>query len=56
MIRQVLSNFPYALMPTAVMLLFLLFFISVVIWVYRKGSTEFYGQIEQLPLQEDGER
>lgn len=55
MIRQVLANFPYALMPTMVMMLFVLFFISMVIWVYRKGSGKFYSHVEQIPLKEDGE-
>lgn len=55
MIREVLSNFPYALMPTLVMLLFVFLFISMIIWVYRKGSGAFYAKVEQLPLKEDGE-
>lgn len=55
MIKQVLANFPYAMMPTAVMLLFIAFFASVVIWVYRRGSTEFYGKLENLPFDHEVE-
>lgn len=57
MIKEVLSQFPYALMPTAVMLMFFLFFFSVVLWVYRKGSSSFYAEVEQIPLKEvEGEQ
>lgn len=52
MVREVLSNFPYGYMPTAVMLVFLLFFCSMVWWVFRKKSKQIYQKIERLPLEE----
>jgi cbb3-type cytochrome oxidase subunit 3 len=55
-IKEVLSQFPFALMPTLVMLLFLLFFVSMVIWVYRRGSSELYKEIEQIPLGEESQQ
>lgn len=56
MIREVLSRFPFSLMPTIVMLVFVVFFLSMIFWLYRNGSTDFYKKIEQIPLKEDGEK
>lgn len=36
------------------LLIFFLFFVGVLIWVYRKSSTEIYSHMEQIPLK-DGE-
>ncbi|MFV8249792.1 cbb3-type cytochrome oxidase subunit 3 [Bdellovibrio bacteriovorus] len=36
------------------LLIFFLFFVGVMIWVYRKNSTEIYAHMEQIPLK-DGE-
>lgn len=32
------------------LLIFLVFFVGVLFWVYRKSSTELYSKLEQLPL------
>ncbi|MFS4457714.1 CcoQ/FixQ family Cbb3-type cytochrome c oxidase assembly chaperone [Bdellovibrio sp. HCB2-146] len=36
------------------LLIFFLFFIGVMVWIYRKSSVNLYQRMEQLPLQ-DGE-
>ena len=36
------------------LLIFFLFFVGVLVWVYRKTSSNLYQRMEQLPLQ-DGE-
>lgn len=36
------------------LLIFFLFFVSVLFWVYRKSSSELYNRLEQMPLK-DGE-
>lgn len=54
MIREVLSKFPFSLMPTIVMFVFVIFFLSMLFWLYRRGSSDFYKKVEQIPFREDG--
>ncbi|MNK12032.1 Cbb3-type cytochrome oxidase component FixQ [compost metagenome] len=37
------------------LLIFFGFFVGVLLWVYRKSSTNIYAQLEQLPLK-DGDK
>lgn len=32
------------------LMIFFLFFIGVIMWVYRKNSTQLYSQLENMPL------
>ena len=52
---QVLSNFQWPLLSIAAFLIFLLFFISVVIWTLRRGTNELYEETAHIPLLEDQE-
>ncbi len=36
------------------LLIFFLFFVGVMLWIYRSSSTEIYRRMEQMPLK-DGE-
>jgi cbb3-type cytochrome oxidase subunit 3 len=56
MIKDVLKNFPYELMPTLVMMGFVLFFVAMVIWVFRKDSSEVYKHAESLPFSDEEKR
>ena len=53
--QEAFTNFSDQYLTSAGLLIFFIFFISVVIWVFRKGSTEYYSQIDKLPLT-DGEK
>jgi cbb3-type cytochrome oxidase subunit 3 len=53
MIRQVLAQFPFMDLVLVAQLLFLGVFLSVLFWVFRKGSSSFYSHLSRLPL--DGE-
>lgn len=53
MIKDVVKNFPYELMPTLVMMGFVLFFVAMVIWVFRKNSSEIYKHAENLPFSDE---
>lgn len=48
----VLSQFNLPILPTLSLLIFFGIFVGALFWVYRKGSSEFYSEIEKLPLKE----
>lgn len=50
--KQVFENFDITLLPSLGMILFLVLFIGVVIWVFRKSSEKLYHEVENLPLEE----
>lgn len=49
--QSVLVNFDDTYLTIAALLIFVAVFISVVAWVYRKGSGKFYEHMESLPLE-----
>lgn len=53
MIKDVVKNLPYELMPTLVMITFVLFFVVMVFWVFRKDSKKVYRQAENLPFSDE---
>lgn len=52
MIREALSNYPYAALSAFALLIFLGIFLGMLTWVFRKGSREAYQRIAELPLNE----
>ncbi|MGZ3769977.1 MAG: cbb3-type cytochrome oxidase subunit 3 [Bdellovibrio sp.] len=48
--QEALSYFTDTYLTALGLLIFFGFFVGVLIWVYRKSSTELYTQLEQLPL------
>jgi len=50
MMKEALSYFPLKSLPLFGLALFLMTFIGVMLWAYRKGSDEVYEQASQLPL------
>ncbi|MFL5814928.1 MAG: cbb3-type cytochrome c oxidase subunit 3 [Bdellovibrionia bacterium] len=58
-IREVLSHFHLPLLSCFGLLLFMGVFTGALMWVFRKGSGEFYAKLSDLPLDlipQDGER
>jgi cbb3-type cytochrome oxidase subunit 3 len=56
-IRDVLSHFHLPLLSCVGLLLFMGVFIGALMWVFRRGSKEFYQKLSDLPLdrvQQDG--
>jgi len=47
---EVLSNFTFTLLPIIALILFVVLFVGVVFWVYRKSSGDVYGKASDLPL------
>ncbi len=52
MIQKVLLYYELPVLVCLGLLLFMTVFIATLIWVFRKGSTNFYQGLEQLPLQD----
>jgi cbb3-type cytochrome oxidase subunit 3 len=50
---QVLSQFPMIGLTCAGLLIFVLYFLGVVFWAYRKSNRSIYKKLSELPLQED---
>ncbi len=50
MIRQFLAHFPYAELAIAGQLIFMTIFLGSIIWIFRKGSKDFYDKLSKLPL------
>lgn len=47
---EVLSNFAMPGLTIAAFIIFLVFFISVVFWTFRKGTKELYEDVSEIPL------
>ena len=47
---QVLSQFSMPSLTVAAFIIFLLFFIGVVYWTFRKGSKDLYDNVSKMPL------
>jgi cbb3-type cytochrome oxidase subunit 3 len=45
-----LSNFDETLLPTIAFFLFFSLFIAALVWVFRKGSNNFYDKMGNLPF------
>jgi cbb3-type cytochrome oxidase subunit 3 len=57
-IREVLSHFHLPLLSCVGLLLFMGVFVGALLWVFRRGSGEFYRKLSDLPLdivKQDGE-
>ena len=52
MIQRVLVHFRFPLVSCAGLVLFLGVFMGALLWVFRKGSEDFYASMERLPLLE----
>ncbi len=53
MIRQVLSHMDLGALSFSVLALFLVFFVLVFVWVFRKNARSHYDRLAQLPLQKE---
>ncbi|MCB9091929.1 MAG: CcoQ/FixQ family Cbb3-type cytochrome c oxidase assembly chaperone [Halobacteriovoraceae bacterium] len=49
---QVFENFDLTILPTIGMIVFLVVFLFVVIWVFRKNSKKIYTEMSNIPLNE----
>ncbi|WP_127715878.1 cbb3-type cytochrome c oxidase subunit 3 [Halobacteriovorax sp. HLS] len=52
MIKQVLMNFNHPWLPTLGVLIFITLFVSMLVWINRRGSDPYYAKAENLPLEE----
>ena len=52
MLEQVLPNIPPSQWKLIAMLLFLVSFVGIVVWTFRRGSREHYDEMAKLPLDE----
>jgi cytochrome c oxidase cbb3-type subunit IV len=48
--QHVLSFFPMKSLPMIGLILFLVLFVGVLIWVFRRNSDQFYKKMGQMPL------
>lgn len=53
--QEALKYFMQTYLTSLGLLIFFLFFVGVMIWVYRKNSNIHYARMTQLPLSGDGE-
>ncbi len=53
MIREALANLHWSYLPVVSMMMFFGVFVGVLIWVYRRESNRIYGEMGNLPLQND---
>lgn len=51
--QLVLSNFSYPLLTSMALCLFFGLFLAAFIWVFRRKSSGFYGEIAQYPLHDE---
>ena len=51
---SVLANFDMTWLPLTALILFVAVFASMLLMVFRKGSSEIYQEAEQLPLTNGG--
>lgn len=49
--KEFLAHFPHTAWTAAGLILFLTVFLLAVLWVYRRGSTDFYRGLADLPLE-----
>lgn len=51
--QELLSQFPAPMAVGLALFIFLTVFVGLLLWVFRKGSSKVYSDIEKLPL-DDG--
>jgi cbb3-type cytochrome oxidase subunit 3 len=52
MYKTVLKYFPLPDLVVAGQLLFFFIFLGALLWVFRRGSKEFYARLANIPLEE----
>lgn len=52
MMSQVLSNFHLKELTVVAFLIFLSFFLFVLYWTFRKGTTQLYKEVENIPFED----
>lgn len=50
---QILSQFPYINLVVTGQVIFFLVFVSALVWVFRRNSSEFYDNLARMPLNEE---
>ncbi len=50
--QELLAQFPVPMVVGLAVFIFLTVFIGLLFWVFRKGSSKVYSEVEQLPLRE----
>ena len=53
--REVLTQFPLINLVIVGQLLFFGIFVGALLWVFRKGSNDFYQQLSELPIEQNKE-
>lgn len=54
--KNFLTHFPFMSLVLAGQLLFFAIFVGALFWVFRRGSTNYYQRLSQLPIDEGGSR
>ena len=49
---QVFKNFDLTILPSIGMILFLIIFLGMIIWIFRKDSKSIYKELSNIPLDE----
>lgn len=52
MYANFVKNFPWINLMIVAELMFLALFLGALVWVFRRGSKQFYQKLSQLPLEE----
>lgn len=50
---QVLNNFDLQWLTVTAFVLFLVFFVAMVLWTFRRGSKELYNSVRVIPLESE---
>lgn len=53
MIREFLKACPFVDLAIIGQIIFFTVFLSVIFWIFRKGSKQFYQKMAQIPLEQE---
>lgn len=51
MIREVLTKLDLGIIPNISLMMFVLFYLAMVVWVFRRGAGDYYFKMSRLPLE-----
>lgn len=51
--KEALSLFPHLNWSIAAFVIFCIVFVGLLFWVYRRGSSQHYGEISKFPIGEE---
>jgi len=53
--QLVLAGFNWTYLTNAALIIFMVLFVSILFWIFRKESNEVYSEAANMPLLEEGE-